>query len=160
MHRFEAELEIIDGNPYVLLPEAVLEDLFRQASRNKGPLPVRGSVNRRQYQQTLVRYSGSWRLYVNMKMLDDSPRRIGEVVVVEVTVDTSDRSIQPHPKLIAALAESERAKRVFDGLAPSRQKEIVRYIDNLKTEVSVDRNVRRAIQFLLGRERFVGRDRP
>ena len=52
------------------------------------------------------------------------------------------------------------AKDVFDDMAPSRRKEIVRYIDGLKTEESVDRNVRRALDFLLGKGRFVGRERP
>ena len=33
-------------------------------------------------------------------------------------------------------------------------------IANLKTEKSVERNVTRAINFLLGKERFVGRDKP
>jgi hypothetical protein len=45
-------------------------------------------------------------------------------------------------------------------MAPSRQKEIVRYIDSPKTEESVDRNVHRALAFLLGEGRFVGRDEP
>ena len=49
---------------------------------------------------------------------------------------------------------------LFDGLAPSRQTEIVRYIDGLKTDASVDRNAARARDFLLGKTRFVGRDRP
>jgi hypothetical protein len=39
------------------------------------------------------------------------------------------------------------------------QKEIMRYINNLKTTESVERNVERAIRFLLGKDRFVGRDK-
>ena len=52
------------------------------------------------------------------------------------------------------------AKKIFDQLAPSLQKEIVRYIHNLKTEESMDRNVEKAIQFLHGKQRWIGRDRP
>jgi len=160
VHNFDAELDIIVGNPFVSVPPRVLDDLFRQAGRMKGPIPVLGSINGRAYQQTLVKYSGAWRLYVNMQMLEDSPRRVGEVVEVEVAFDPSDRTIESHPKLLAALAENEEASAVFESLAPSRQKEIVRYIANLKSEASVDRNVRRAINFLLGDGRFVGRDKP
>lgn len=58
------------------------------------------------------------------------------------------------------LDDTPAARAVFDGLAPSRQREIVRYIDGLKTEASVDRNVERARDFLLGRGRFIGRDHP
>ena len=99
-------------------------------------------------------------LYISMKMFKDSPRRIGETILVEIEVDHSDRTIHPHPKLTEALARSEEARKVFDSLAPSRQKEIIRYISNLKSETSVDRNVARAIDFLLGNGRFVGRDTP
>ena len=160
MHKFSATLEIIVGNPYVLLPEEILQALFAKANQNKRPIPVRGTVNGKPYQQTLVKYSSAWRLYINLKMLKDSPRRIGEIIEVGIEFDPSDRSIQPHPKFIKALSANEQAKTVFDNLSPSRQKEIVRYITNLKSEESVDRNVKRAIDFLIGNGRFVGRDKP
>jgi hypothetical protein len=38
--------------------------------------------------------------------------------------------------------------------------EIVRYLANLKTEKALDTNIDKAINFLLGKERFVGRDKP
>ena len=157
---FAATLEIIDGNPFVLLPPPVLDSVFEEVGRRKGPVPVRGTINERPYQQTLVKFRGDWRLYVNLQMLNDSPRRIGEEIMVSIQVDTSDRRIKPHPKLVAMLKATPAAQAVFDDLAPSRQKEIVRYIDGLKTDQSVDRNVARARDFLLGKGRFVGRARP
>lgn len=160
MEKFTAQLEIIDGNPFVYLSAPVLEQLFSQAKKQKGTIPVVGTVNGKPFQQTLVKYRGHWRLYINMAMLKNSPRRIGEIIAVTIEFDSSDRSIEPHPKLLLALENNEAAKQVFQNLSPSRQKEIVRYISNLKTEKSVDRNVERAINFLLGKERFVGRDKP
>ncbi len=157
---FALELGIIDGNPFVLLPSAALNNLFQEAGRSKGPIPVRGTINGKPYQQTLVKFSGEWRLYVNMKMLEDSPRRIGETIEVTVDIDPSDRKIESHPKLLAMLNANPSARDVFDNLAPSRRKEIVRYIDGLKSEEAIDRNVERARDFLLGRGRFVGRDHP
>ncbi len=157
---FVVELEIIDGNPFVSLPPALLDDVFVQAGRSKGPIPVSGTVNGKPYQQTLVKFRGAWRLYVNMKMLHDSPRRIGEMIEVTVGLDRSDRTIALHPKLAAVLEMNPAAREVFDGLSPSRRKEIVRYIDGLKSDESVDRNVGRALDFLLGKGRFVGRDSP
>ena len=160
MHHFKASLEIIVGNPFVYLPPSVLKAIFEEAKQDRGPIPVRGTVNGKAYTQTLVKYSGAWRLYINMKMLKDSPLRIGEELVLEIEYDPSDRSIKPHPKFLKALEEHEDAKAVFDRLSPSRQKEIIRYIAQLKSEESVDRNVKRAINFLLGKERFVGREKP
>ena len=160
MHKFQATLEIIVGNPFVFIPSEILNQIFNQASKNKGPIPVRGTINGKPYQQTLVKYSGNWRLYINMQMLKDSPRRIGENIEVKIEFDPSDRSIELPPKLTKALAENKEAKRVFDSLSPSKQKEIVRYIANLKSEESVDRNINRAMNFLLGKGRFVGREKP
>lgn len=160
MNSFNATLEIIVGNPFVYLPPEVLESLFRQADKRKGFIPVKGAINGKSFQQTLVKYSGDWRLYVNMVMLKNSPKRIGEEIAVEIEFDPSERAIVPHPKWSKALTQNKEADEVFQNLSPSRQKEIVRYISNLKTEESVDRNVERAINFLLGKERFVGREKP
>lgn len=160
MHEFKAELKIIDINPFVYVPDAILSDLFTQAGKTKGPIPIRGELNGKPYQQTLVRFRGEWRLYVNTTMLPDSPQRIGEEVTITVEYDPADRTIEPHPKLAQALQENPEAQQVFDSLPPSRQKEIVRYFSFLKTEESVDKNVKRAIGFLLGQERFIGRDKP
>ncbi len=160
MYQFSAQLEIIVGNPFVFVPSNILHAIFQQAGKEKGAIPVRGTINGEPYQQTLVKYSGEWRLYINMKMLKNSPRRIGEVITVQIEFDPSDRTIEPHPKFTEALTNNKEAKIVFDGLSPSRQKEIIRYISNLKTEHSIEKNVTRAINFLLGKDRFVGRDKP
>lgn len=160
MHRFISPLEIIVGNPFVFVPEEILQYLMEEAKSRSSPIPVRGTINGKAYRQTLVKYSGHWRLYINMKMLKDSPRRVGESIDVEIEYDPSDRTVAIHPKFSRALAQNAAANRVFESLSPSKQKEIVRYISHLKTEEAIDRNVERAINFLLGKGRFVGRDAP
>jgi len=160
MDKFNSKLEIIVGNPFVFIPLKILKNIFQQANKDKGPIPVRGTINGKNYKQTLVKYSGDWRLYINMNMLKNSPKRIGETIDAEIEFDPSDRTIEPHPKLIKALADNKKANDVFKKLSPSRQKEIIRYISHLKTEKSVEKNVIRAINFLLGKDRFVGRDKP
>lgn len=160
MYNFNAKLEIVVGNPFVYIPSEILENIFQQANKRKGHIPIKGTVNGKPYQQTLVKFSGDWRLYINMAMLKKSPKRIGEVIDVAVEYDLDDRTIEPHPKLTKALANHKDANKVFAKLSASSQKEIVRYISNLKTERSIEKNVRRAINFLLGQEPFVGRERP
>lgn len=160
MDKFYAKLEIIVGNPFVFIPSKTLNSIFKQANKSKGPIAVRGKINGKEYQQTLLKYSGAWRLYINMKMLKNSPKRIGEMIEVEIVFDPSDRTIEAHPKFIDALSQNEEAEKVFQNLSPSKQKEINRYLTNLKTAKSLEENVTRAINFLLGKERFVGRDKP
>jgi hypothetical protein len=158
MFSFTASLEIIGVNPYVFVPEAVLDELFQHAGYNKGPIPVRGEINGHEFTQTLVRYAGHWRLYVNTKMLKNSPKRIGESVTIKIYYDPRDRSLALHPKLKQALNNDSGAKKKFDSLSPSRKNEINRYIHGLKSEDKIRENILRAIQHLNGHGRFVGRD--
>ena len=159
MHCFNAQIQIVGINPYVVLPDEVLAEIFIQAKKEKGPIPVKGFINDAPFVQRLMKLQGIWRLYINTAMLKKSPKRIGETIAVQIEFDPAERTITPHPKLIAALTQNKEAKVVFEQLIPSRQFEIIRYIANLKTEESVDRNVARAINFLLGKERFIGRDK-
>ena len=159
-HSFEAELEIVGINPFVTAPEPILEAIFAAAGRRSGPIPIAGTVNGAPYQQSLVRYRGAWRLYVNTAMLKDSPRRIGERLALTVAHDPIGRAAPASPEFDRALAAHPQAKAVFDGLRPSRQREIVRYIASLKSPASTQRNVARAIAFLIGEGRFIGSDKP
>lgn len=160
MFSFSSKIQIIGINPYVLIPASVLKDLFRQAQKDKGPIPISGTLNGKPFIQTLVKYSGKWRLYLNGPMREAAGIDVGDLASVTVAFDPIPRTIDIHPKLSSALIKSKRAKKIFDALSPSLQKEIIRYISHLKTEESIDRNVKKAIQFLLGKERFIGRDKP
>lgn len=160
MQKFKAIIELIGINPYVLLPDKILTKLFKEAGKDKGPIPVKGTINGKPYKQTLVKFKGAWRLYINTSMLKDSPKRIGELIEVSIGFDPEERTIAPHPKFITALSKHRAAKKVFNSLRPSLQKEILRYLANLKTEDSVDKNILKAIDFLLGKGPFVGRKGP
>lgn len=158
MYAFEATLNIIGINPFVFVPAEILARLFTDANKDKGKIPVSGTINGNSYVQTLVRYSGEWRLYVNNLMLPDAKNKIGERIKVKIRFDSTDRTVQPHPQLVQALNKNKEAKKIFETIPPSLQKEIVRYISFLKTEASVTENVNKAIGFLLGKNRFIGRD--
>lgn len=160
MPTFNAQLHIVGINPFVFVPQDILLTLFKDAGKDKGHIPVCGLVNGKPYVQTLLRYQGEWRLYINTSMLRNSPKRIGETIEVSIEFDKRDRSLKPHPALTKALAENDEAQKRFRELSPSRQKEIIRYISSLKTSESRDRNIKRAIAFLLGKESFIGRDKP
>jgi hypothetical protein len=157
MKRFATNIEIIGANPFVYVPEKVLAFLFKRAGKEKGPIRVRGTINGDSYRQTLLRYMGAWRLYVNGVMLKNSPKRIGERIVVEIEFDPEDKKVEPHPKLAEALRKNKTAAAAWVRLTPSRRWEIVRYIGSLKTEESIDRNIGRAIRHLNGKEGFAGR---
>lgn len=160
VYMFSAEIQIIGVNPFVFLPENVLQSIFQDANKEKGKIPVKIKVEGNEFIQTLIKYSGHWRLYLNGPMRKVANKEVGDTAEFEIAFDPEERRIRMHPKLIQALEENPAAHKIFESLRPSLQLEIVRYISFLKTEQSIDKNVQRTINFLLGKERFIGRDKP
>ncbi|MCA6066532.1 YdeI/OmpD-associated family protein [Chryseobacterium sp. RG1] len=154
---FTAKLEIIGINPFVYIPEEILKEIFETSDRNKSPIPVKGTVNGKEYTQNLMKYLGEWRLYINMIMLKDSPKRIGENIEICIEYDASDRTISIHPQLDQAIKENPVAQKNFEELIPSRKSELIKYINNLKTEESIQRNVEKIIRHLHGETEFFGK---
>jgi hypothetical protein len=158
--KFKANIYIIGINPFVFLPPKILRVIFTQAGRYKGHIPIKGSINGNEYKQTLVRYRNEWRLYINTGMLKNSPQKIGEQVEITVAFDSDSREIKMPGEFAKALKANKEAALVFEKLTAYRKKEIVRYLANLKTKESLERNITKAIRFLIGEEKFAGRERP
>lgn len=156
---FKDTIKIIVGNPYVTPPEQILEKIFSRAGKNKGPIPVKGKLDGAQFKQTLVKYMGAWRLYINGIMLKSAGIKlrdgeihkvVGTKVAIEIQYDSASRQIPLHTKLAAALSKDKAAKKAYDVLAPYRKHEINRYLGFLKTENSIDKNISRIIKHLKG----------
>lgn len=158
MYSFTAKIFKIGINPCVVVPAAVLKKLFTDAGRSKGPIPVKGRLDGASYIQTIVKYKGKWRLYVNGIMFKDSGLKNGDTARFEIAYDSTSREIAMHPLLAKALKKEKQANEAFGKLSPYRRKEIVRYISHLKSEESIIRNVEKAILHLKGKSRFAGRD--
>ena len=157
---FSARISIIGVNPYVIPPQRVLTFIFRDAGVSKGAIPVKGTLDGHGFHQTLVKYNGKWRLYLNTPMRKKAGLKVGDRAAFRLAYDGKPRPTPMHPKFKAALRKNAEAKKVFDGLSPSRQKEINRYINHLKSKEALTRNIKRAIGFLQSRDRFIGRDKP
>ncbi|MFV8346474.1 YdeI/OmpD-associated family protein [Flavobacterium sp. ZB4P13] len=157
---FSAEIEIIGINPFVYIPENILKSIFIQANKDKGKIPVKLKIDGHEFIQTLIKYSGHWRLYLNTPMRKMAKKEVGDTANFEIVFDPEKRVIPIHPKFTKALEKNKKAEEIFNNLRPSLQLEIVRYLSFLKTEESIDRNVIKAVNFLLGKQRFIGRDKP
>src|ERR1700757_3485439 len=96
---FTAKIYIIGVNPYVLLPAPVLKAIFLQAGKDKGPVPIKGKIDGHAFTQTLVKYSGKWRLYLNGPMRKAAGKDVGDTVTIFVEHDPADRTIKMHPLL-------------------------------------------------------------
>jgi hypothetical protein len=150
MPKFSATIFKVGINPVVDPPDGVLRKLFEKAERSKDPIPVRGRLNGAEFVQTLVKYQGAWRLYINGPMLKASGLKVGDTASVEIEFDPRPHETPMPPKFVRALSKDAVAKAAFDILTASRKKEILRYLGFLKTEESRDRNIERVLAHLRG----------
>ncbi len=152
MQRFKAKIHIIGINPYVTPPDAVLTALFKAAKRSTSPIPVCGSIEKTAFTQTLVRYQGAWRLYLNTPMRRGADKDLGDTAQFSLRFDPKPPVTPMPPALKKALAAQPRAKRAFEALSPSRRKEIMRYLGHLKGAEALAKNLGHTMDYLRGRK--------
>ena len=150
--KFSATIFKIGINPLVDVPARSMNSLFKQAGRTKGPIPVFGTLNGKEFIQHVVRYQGEWRLYLNGVMRRSAKIDVGDKATVEFTYDGRPRIEPLHPKFEQALSKNKKARSVYDHLRPSRQKDINRYLNNLKSDAARERNIERVIAHLTGKK--------
>ena len=74
----------------------------------------------------------------------------GDEIDVEVSLDTEVRVIVEPRELSAALDRDPRARAAYDGLSPSRRREVVRAIDSAKRPETRATRVANAVEQLVG----------
>lgn len=152
MQIFQQKIEIIGINPYVEVPENVLQQLFKQSGKDKGPIPVSGMIDGKPFIQTMVKYKGLWRLYLNSPMREASGTKVGDTVTIALEYNYHPPVVEMPPQLVEALKNDPVAKEAFEKLPPYRQKEITKYLANLKTPETLEKNLQKVIDFLEGKE--------
>src|SRR5688572_11707381 len=150
MHTFSAKVYIIDINPYVKVPDQIISKLHKEMNKVAGPIPVTGKLQGKAFSTTVVKFRGMWRLYLNMPMRRAANADVGDRVNVELRLDKTSREVPSPRKFTLALGRNKKAKAAFEKLTPSRRKEILRYLNNLKQQETLERNIGKVIQFLEG----------
>lgn len=150
MHTFTARVGKIDINPYVQVPDDILLKLQQDAKREKGPIPVKGTLQGKPFLANVVRYRGLWRLYLNTEMRRAADVDVGDKVTLRLQFDSSPRTVPVPREFTLAISKNKQAKEAFEKLSPSRQKEILRYLSSLKQPQSLERNIQKVIGILQG----------
>ena len=141
---FEAEIYKTGINPCVDVPLRITKSMVA----SKGYIPIKGKIKNHPFKQTLVTIkSAEYRLYVNGPMLKDSKTKLGDRVKFTIEQDFESKTI-PMPKELKAKLDQHKLLTAFNALTPGRQKEILRYLNFLKTEESLNRNIDKVIHQL------------
>ncbi len=160
--RFTATIKIRGINPYVLVSASRAKAI--KAGWRK-PLPVLVRVNGKPAKAWRINMmpvgNGSFYLYLHGEIRKASGTAVGDRVEIAIEFDASYRGGPQGPMptwFKKALAANPVAEKNWEMLTPSRQKEIVRYLSNLKSPDARARNLARALGVLSGdKERFMAR---
>lgn len=147
--KFKAKIYKVGINPCVKVPLRVSSGL----KATKGYVPVKGTINDHFFQQTLVPVKGEgYRLYVNGPMMKGADVVLGDTASFIIEQDTLERNKNvPMPRQLKKELEKNKLLPVFEQLAPYRKKEICRYLNNLKTEDSLTKNIDKIVRVLKGK---------
>jgi uncharacterized protein DUF1905/bacteriocin resistance YdeI/OmpD-like protein len=130
------------------------------------PLPVLIRINGKPTEQPwrinmMPIGKGDFYLYLHGDVRRASDTKVGDNVRVQVRFDAAYRNGPMHPMpswFRVPLSKNAKAKTAWDGLIPSRKKEVLRYFSWLKSPDACARNVARALHVLSGKKgRFMGR---
>ena len=147
-HEFSAKVYKLGINPCVDVPQRV-----SQAFAQRGYIAVKGTLNGAAIRATLVpKGNGRHRLYLNTAMRQRANVDVGDRVTIAITLDTAPRIVPVPDALAEALRKNRKAQSAFEQLTPSRQKEILLYLNSLKQQETLQRNIDKVIAQLSKRK--------
>jgi Domain of unknown function (DUF1905) len=144
--RFKGEIYKVGINPCVEVPERITSKM----KAIRGYIYIRGEINKHKFEQTLVSVkNGPYRLYVNGPMMKGAKVSVGDTAtfLLEENESPAIKNV-PMNSLLKSRLKEAKLTTAYDQLIPSRQKEINKYLNYLKTDEAVKRNVEKVIMML------------
>jgi hypothetical protein len=152
-------------NPYVDPPLGTSGKLGK-----RGVIPVKVSLDGKAFRANLMPLGAKrtkaapgrhHRLYLHGIMRKAIGRDTGDRIKVVLELDLKRRMEPMNPRLARALKKDAKAKKVFEGLSPSHQKELKRYLNHLKSPEALQRNVDKVMGYLRkSQARWFGTKKP
>jgi hypothetical protein len=125
------------------VPETVVEGL----GAGKRP-PVRVTINGYTYRSTVASMGGRFMVGVSAENREASGVVGGDVVDVDIELDTSPREATVPPDFAKALKKDAKAKKTFDGLSYSNKGWHVQSIEGAKTDETRQRRIAKSVAAL------------
>lgn len=151
--KFKAIIYKVGINACADVPPAVTKTM----TPAKGYIKIKGTVNGFAFKQTLVPVkNGPYRLYVNIPMLKGGKTEPGKQAVfcIEQNFEII-KNEYPMPGALRLQLRENNLTKEFKSLTPSRQKEILRYLNYIKTEITLQKNIDKLIHILRKKEKNV-----
>jgi hypothetical protein len=148
--RFTATVEATgETTTGIRVPASVLDEL----GAGKRPKVRVTFPNGYLHRTTIGSHAGAAFISVSAAVRDDAEVAAGEVVDLDLALDTAPRQVEVPDDLAAALAQHEQARSWFEGLTASQRKTFVTSVTSAKKPETRGRRVARAVEALAAGEK-------
>jgi hypothetical protein len=142
--RFRATLESSGGTTTgVVVPSEIVEAL----GKGKRP-PVTVTINGYTYRNTVAVMGGQFMLGVSAEHRAGAGVAAGDVIDVDLELDTAPREVSVPPDFAAALDGEPAARAFFDSLSYSNRSWHVLQVEGAKTQETRQRRIARSLEML------------
>jgi len=152
-HCFKAKIYKIGINWCVDVPTKITE----QMSVVKGYIKIKGMINGFEFTKTLMPVKNSaHRLFVNGVMMKGGKTALGEFANFEIEQD-ENKAVKdyPIPTQLVEQLDKNKLRNDFDTLTASRKKDILKYLNYIKTQETLLKNIDKLIGQLKNNEKNV-----
>lgn len=150
---FSAEIYKAGINACVDVPEEITDTM----EPHKGYIKVKGSINGFEFSKNLVPVQNKpYRLFVNIPMLKGGDTEVGKVAGFKIEQDFNiEPKSYPVPKKLEDRLNNKALTADFNNLPDSRKNEILKYLNNIKTEKTLERHIDKLIDQLERKEKNI-----
>lgn len=141
--RFKAELQLHGKTATgITVPDAIVEQL----GAGKRP-PVVVTIKGYSYRTTVAPMGGQFLIPVAAEHREAADATAGEKVTVDIALDSAPREVEV-PKDLAAALKKAGVRAAYDKLSFTSRKEMVRSLEDAKTDETRQRRLAKAIEKL------------
>ena len=124
------------------------DDIIEKLNAGKKP-PVKVTLNGYTFGSTVAVMGGKYMVGVSADVRAAAGVKGGDKLTVEIELDTEVREVTLPPDFKKALDKNPKAKKFFESLSYSRQKNHVTIIDQAKTEETRLRRIEKSLNDLV-----------
>ncbi len=152
-YRFGAKIYKIGINSCVDVPS----EITNQMKPTNGYIKVKGKINGFAFNKNLVPVKENpYRLFVNIPMLKGGNTELNKIADFVIAQDfKTERKKYDKPQKLIDELKTKRLTSDFNNLTEARQNEILKYLNNIKTEKTLERNIDKLIGQLERKEKNV-----
>ncbi|MEL4309081.1 DUF1905 domain-containing protein [Joostella sp. CR20] len=151
--KFKAEIYKVGINACVDVPENITEKM----TAKNGYIKVKGVINGFKFSKHLVPVKNKpYRLFINIPMLKGGKSELGKTAEFVIVQDFDDeRKSYPIPEMLTEKLNDKKLTADFNNLTESRKTEILKYLNYIKTEKTLGRNIDKLVGKLERKEKNI-----